>query len=152
MNDTRKCACKARYVPLQVMDLQVKYHYYTMCTLQDMDLTQKFNHSQWCIKCRSKWAKSQWAVKHYPRRFHGWSIIIITQSKHFVKSDKYVKLYSILALLLRHTTGHSEQPSVQQQHIQPQNNHLTFIGRDFFRTPLSRTIVALYSSGATCKC
>ena len=36
----RNCACNARYVPLQVMDLQVKYHYYTMHTLQDMDLTQ----------------------------------------------------------------------------------------------------------------
>ena len=28
------------YIPMQVMDLQVKYHYYTMCTLQDMDLNQ----------------------------------------------------------------------------------------------------------------
>ena len=42
---TRKCACKARYVPLQVTDLQVKYHYYTMCTLQDMDLNQELNKS-----------------------------------------------------------------------------------------------------------
>ena len=33
------------YVPLQVVDLQVKYHYYTMCTLQDMDLNQELNQS-----------------------------------------------------------------------------------------------------------
>ena len=30
---------------MQVMDLQVEYHYYTMCTLQDMDLNQEFNQS-----------------------------------------------------------------------------------------------------------
>ena len=41
----RKCACMARYVPLQVMDLQVKYHYYTICTLLDMDLNQELNQS-----------------------------------------------------------------------------------------------------------
>ena len=33
---------KATHVPLQVMDLHVKY---TMCTLQDMDLNQKFIQS-----------------------------------------------------------------------------------------------------------
>ena len=27
------------------MDLQVKYHYYTMCTLQDMDQYQELNQS-----------------------------------------------------------------------------------------------------------
>ena len=32
-------------VPLKVMDLQVKYHYYTMCTLQDMDLNQELNQN-----------------------------------------------------------------------------------------------------------
>ena len=42
---TRKCACKARYVPLQVLDLQVKYHYYSMCTFPDMDLNQEHNQS-----------------------------------------------------------------------------------------------------------
>ena len=65
---------KARYVPMQVMDLQLKYHYYTqshnlgpfrqknhilvlpewaevyrlyytMCTLQDMVLNQELNQS-----------------------------------------------------------------------------------------------------------
>ena len=41
----RKCACKARYVPFQVMDLMVKYYYYTMCTLQDMDLNQALYQS-----------------------------------------------------------------------------------------------------------
>ena len=34
------------YVPLQIMDLQVKHHYYIMYTLQDMDLNQEYNHSQ----------------------------------------------------------------------------------------------------------
>ena len=33
------------YVPLQSIDLQVKYHYYTMCTLQDVDLNQELNQS-----------------------------------------------------------------------------------------------------------
>ena len=42
---TRKCACKAMYVPLQVMDLYVKYHNNTMCSLQDMDLTHQLNQS-----------------------------------------------------------------------------------------------------------
>ena len=54
-----------------------------------------------------------------------------------------------LTLLLKHITGHKEQPNVQQQHIQPQNNHLTFSGRVFFRIALIRDIVALNSSGAT---
>ena len=44
-NGTRKYVCKARYATLQVMDLQVKYHYYTMCTFQDMDLNQELNKS-----------------------------------------------------------------------------------------------------------
>ena len=35
------CACKARYVPLQVIDLHVKYHYFTMCILQDTDINQE---------------------------------------------------------------------------------------------------------------
>ena len=43
--ETRKCACKARYFALQVMDLQVKYHCYTMCILHDMDLNQEPNQS-----------------------------------------------------------------------------------------------------------
>ena len=42
---TRKCACNARYVPLQVIDLQVKHHYYSMHTSRDMDLNQTFNQS-----------------------------------------------------------------------------------------------------------
>lgn len=46
-------------------------------------------------------------------------------------------------------TGHNEQPSVQQQHTQPQNNHLTFTGIVFFSTLFTRDTVALYSSGAT---
>ena len=32
-------------VPMQVIDLHAKYHYYTMCTLQDMDLNQELNQS-----------------------------------------------------------------------------------------------------------
>lgn len=55
----------------------------------------------------------------------------------------------ILTLLLKHITGQREQPSVQQQQIHPQNNHLTFKGKVFFNTPLIRIIVALNSSGAT---
>ena len=90
---TRNCACNARYVPLQVMDLQVKYHYYSMHIFRDMDLNQKFNQSRWCVKCRSKWAESHWAVEHYPRLFHIWSIITMarvlcnmwTWTKHLTK-------------------------------------------------------------------
>ena len=55
-----------------------------------------------------------------------------------------------LTRLLRQTTGHSEQPNVQQQHIHPQNNHLTLTGRVFLSTLFRRVTVALYSSGATC--
>lgn len=51
--------------------------------------------------------------------------------------------------MLKHITGHSEHPSVQQQQIQPQNNHLTLSGSVFFRTLFIRPIVALNSSGAT---
>lgn len=57
--------------------------------------------------------------------------------------------YIFLTLLLRQTTGHSEQPSVQQQQMHPQNSHFTFIGSVFFRIPLIRVTVALNSSGAT---
>jgi hypothetical protein len=52
-------------------------------------------------------------------------------------------------LLLRHMTGQSEHPNVQQQHIHPQNNHFTFIGNVFFNTLFKRSIVALNSSGQT---
>ncbi|KAJ6637398.1 hypothetical protein Bhyg_10128 [Pseudolycoriella hygida] len=45
--------------------------------------------------------------------------------------------------------SHNEQPRVQQQHMQPQNNHLTFSGNVFFKTLFIRCIVALNSSGAT---
>jgi len=51
--------------------------------------------------------------------------------------------------LLRQITGQSEQPRVQQQHIHPQNNHLAFIGKLFFKTELIRAIVSSNSSGAT---
>lgn len=54
-----------------------------------------------------------------------------------------------LTLLLRHITGHNEQPNVQQQQTQPQNNHFTLTGRAFFKIPFIRPIVALNSSGAT---
>lgn len=52
--------------------------------------------------------------------------------------------------LVRHTTGHMEQPSVQQQHKQPHSNHFIFIGSVFFRTPFIRFMEAANSSGATC--
>lgn len=53
--------------------------------------------------------------------------------------------------LVRHTTGHMEQPSVQQQHKQPHSNHFMFIGSVFFRTPFIRFMEAANSSGATCQ-
>ena len=49
-------------VPLQVMDLQVKYHYsivYTMCTLQDMDLNQELNQSVTDSKTKVTWLYEQ---------------------------------------------------------------------------------------------
>lgn len=55
----------------------------------------------------------------------------------------------ICVLLLRHITGHKEQPNVQQQQTQPQNSHFTLTGRVFFKIPFIRLIVALNSSGAT---
>lgn len=54
-----------------------------------------------------------------------------------------------LTLLLRHITGQREQPSVQQQQMQPQNNHLTLTGRALRNTLFIRKIVARNSSGAT---
>ena len=48
-------------VPLEVIDLQVKYHYYTMCTSQDMDLNQELNQSVTYImyiptdKCKTRY-------------------------------------------------------------------------------------------------
>jgi len=51
--------------------------------------------------------------------------------------------------LLRQTTGHKEQPSVQQQNMHPQNNHRTFTGILFRSMLLIRTMVSLNSSGAT---
>lgn len=55
----------------------------------------------------------------------------------------------MLTRLLRHITGHREQPNVQQQQTQPQNSHFTLTGSVFFRTLLTRNTVALNSSGAT---
>lgn len=46
-------------------------------------------------------------------------------------------------------TGHREHPRVQQQHTQPQNNHLTLTGKVFFSTLFTLITVALNSSGAT---
>jgi len=54
-----------------------------------------------------------------------------------------------LTLLLKQMTGHREQPRVQQQHTQPQNNHLTLTGKVFFNTLFILITVALNSSGAT---
>ena len=72
------------------------------------------------------------------------------QNVIFFSLKELESLYGTLyTLLLRQITGHMEHPNVQQQQIQPQNNHLTFMGRVFLRTPLMRHIVALYSSGAT---
>ena len=48
----------------------------------------------------------------------------------------------ILTLLLRHTTGHMEQPRVQQQQRQPNNNQRTLTGRAFLRVTLTRVTVA----------
>lgn len=58
-------------------------------------------------------------------------------------------MLKLLTLLLRQTTGHNEQPKVQQQHIQPQNSHFTLTGRVFLRTELILCRVSLNSSGAT---
>lgn len=51
--------------------------------------------------------------------------------------------------MLRHITGHNEQPNVQQQHIQPQNNHLTLTGNVFFNILFILDNVSVNSSGAT---
>lgn len=55
----------------------------------------------------------------------------------------------LITLLLKHITGHREQPKVQQQQMHPQNSHLTLSGSVFFKMPLMRAMVALNSSGAT---
>lgn len=57
----------------------------------------------------------------------------------------------VLTLLLRQTTGHRLQPSVQQQHRQPQSSHFTLTGRFFLKQAFTRLMLVLNSSGATCK-
>lgn len=52
-------------------------------------------------------------------------------------------------LLLKHITGHSEHPKVQQQQTQPQKSHLTLTGSVFFKILLTLITVAWNSSGAT---
>jgi len=74
-------------------------------------------------------------------------------------ADTYFTRYSLkhikhgtcilLTRLFKHTTGQSEQPNVQQQHIQPHSNHFTFTGKAFFKVLLIRNTVSLNSSGAT---
>lgn len=54
-----------------------------------------------------------------------------------------------LTLLLRQITGHRLQPTVQQQHRQPQRSHFTFTGRFFFKHAFSLLMLVLNSSGAT---
>lgn len=56
----------------------------------------------------------------------------------------------VLTLLLRQTTGHRLQPSVQQQHRQPQSSHFTLTGRFFLKQAFTRLMLVLNSSGATC--
>ena len=41
----------------------------------------------------------------------------------------FKQISKIFTLLFRKTTGHIDMPMVQQQHIQPHNNHLKFIGK-----------------------
>lgn len=55
----------------------------------------------------------------------------------------------VLTLLLRQTTGHRLQPSVQQQHRQPQSSHFTLTGRFFLKQAFTRLMLVLNSSGAT---
>ena len=75
-----------------------------------------------------------------------------------------------LTLLLRQTTGHMEQPRLQQQQRNPNSSHLTLTGSAFLRVTLTRVTVAwgrafvnivrvsevikytLNSSGATLEC
>ena len=47
-----------------------------------------------------------------------------------------------LTLLLRQTTGHMEQPRVQQQHRHPNNSQRTLTGRAFLSVTLTRVTVA----------
>jgi hypothetical protein len=62
-------------------------------------------------------------------------------------SNFYLKMTK-LTLLLKHITGHREQPNVQQQQTQPQKSHFTLTGSVFLSNPFIRIMVALYSSGA----
>ena len=63
------------------------------------------------------------------------------------KSKSYLRLNRTvedggLTLLLRQTTGHMEQPRVQQQQRQPNNSQRTLTGRAFLRVTLTRVTVA----------
>ena len=57
-----KCACNARDVPLQVIDLHVNYHYYTMCTLQDMYFNPKIGGLKVIGSCKTTQDASMDAV------------------------------------------------------------------------------------------
>lgn len=54
-----------------------------------------------------------------------------------------------LTLLLRQITGHRLQPTVQQQHRQPQRSHFTLTGKFFFKQAFTLLMLVLNSSGAT---
>jgi len=54
-----------------------------------------------------------------------------------------------LVLLLRQTTGHIEQPNVQQQQRHPHSSQRTLTGSVLRRVTFTRVTVALNSSGAT---
>lgn len=76
-------------------------------------------------------------------------VSIIKRKKHHnnIYSNQLVLLF--LTRLLKQTTGHREQPSVQQQQRHPQKSHFTLTGNVFFKTLLIRKMVSLNSSGAT---
>merc|ERR1711862_779373 len=57
-----------------------------------------------------------------------------------------------LVLLLRQTTGHMEQPRLQQQQRNPNSSQRTLTGSAFLRVTFTRVTVALNSSGATLEC
>jgi len=64
--------------------------------------------------------------------------------------DKNQGREQLFTRLLRQMTGHIEQPSVQQQHKQPQTSHFMLSGNVLRNTLLIRFIDAANSSGATC--
>ena len=118
------------------------WHWSNWCRVTDV-----FHHQRavTSLSCKSP-AQSQLAVEMtvLPVQLLLQLVPSLTENHRF--SLWGVRSYSLLTLLLRQTTGHMEQPRVQQQQRQPNSSQRTLTGRAFLRVTLTRVTVACTSS------